>query len=69
MLNEAEGVKASIHAKVEHPLRGIKQLENVKVRVRWLAKNKARLHTGFACQAVDDAQALDKDSGMNVTSE
>jgi IS5 family transposase len=49
LLNQAEQVKASIGAKVEHPFRVIKrQFGHVKVRYRGLAKNTAQLHTLFA---------------------
>ena len=42
-------IKARIRAKVEHPLRVIKQqFEHVKVRYRGLAKNTAQLRTLFA---------------------
>jgi IS5 family transposase len=47
--NAAEGVKAEIKAKVEHPFRVIKcQVGFTKVRYRGLAKNTARLQTLFA---------------------
>ena len=49
-LNEqAEQLKASVRAKVEHPFRVIKrQFGHVKVRYRGLAKNTAQLITLFA---------------------
>jgi IS5 family transposase len=49
-LNEqAEQLKASVRAKVEHPFRVIKrQFGYVKVRYRGLAKNTAQLITLFA---------------------
>jgi IS5 family transposase len=47
--DEAEKIKASIRAKVEHPFRVIKrQFGHVKVRYRGLAKNTAQLKTLFA---------------------
>lgn len=49
MLNEAERLKASIRAKVEHPFRVVKrQFGHVKVRYRGLKKNTAQLVTLFA---------------------
>ena len=46
---QAEQLKASVRAKVEHPFRVIKrQLDYVKVRYRGLAKNTAQLITLFA---------------------
>nr|WP_290903023.1 transposase [Aquabacterium sp.] len=49
MTDQVEGIKASIHAKVEHPFRVIKrQFGHVKVRYRGLAKNTAQLQTLFA---------------------
>ena len=49
LIDELERLKASIRAKVEHPLRVIKrQFGHVKVRYRGLAKNTAQLHTLFA---------------------
>ena len=48
-LNEAERLKASIRAKVEHPFRVVKcQFGHVKVRYRGLMKNTAQLITLFA---------------------
>tara|TARA_R110000822_G_scaffold222145_2_gene355626 strand:- start:3310 stop:3576 length:267 start_codon:yes stop_codon:yes gene_type:complete len=42
---QAENIKASIHAKVEHPFRYIKQVFGYsKVRYRGLAKNINRLY-------------------------
>jgi transposase, IS5 family len=49
MLDEAERLKASLRAKVEHPFRVIKrQFGFVKVRYRGLAKNTAQVITLFA---------------------
>lgn len=49
LLDEAERLKASIRAKVEHPFRVIKrQFGHVKVRYRGLKKNTAQLYTLFA---------------------
>jgi IS5 family transposase len=48
-IEEAERLKASVRAKVEHPFRVIKrQFGHVKVRYRGLAKNTAQLKTLFA---------------------
>lgn len=45
LLREAEELKASVRAKVEHPFRYIKQVFGYsKVRYRGLAKNSNRLH-------------------------
>ena len=49
LIDEVERLKASIRAKVEHPLRVVKrQFGFVKVRYRGLAKNTAQLTTLFA---------------------
>ena len=49
LLDQAEKLKVSIHAKVEHPFRVIKcQFGFVKVRYRGLKKNAAQLVTPFA---------------------
>ena len=49
LINQAERLKASIRAKVEHPFRVIKrQFGHVKVRYRGLKKNTAQLSTLFA---------------------
>lgn len=49
LLNQAEKLKASIRAKVEHPFRVVKQqFGYAKVRYRGLAKNTARLTMLFA---------------------
>ena len=49
LLDQAERLKASIRAKVEHPFRVIKrQFGHVKVRYRGLKKNTAQLYTLFA---------------------
>ena len=49
IMDKLEKTKASIRAKVEHPLRVIKrQFGYVKVRYRGLMKNTAQLHTLFA---------------------
>ena len=49
MLDQAEKLKASVRAKVEHPFRVIKrQFGFVKVRYRGLKKNTAQLFTLFA---------------------
>lgn len=49
MLDEAERLKASVRAKVEHPFRVVKrQFGYVKVRYRGLKKNTAQLTTLFA---------------------
>jgi len=46
---QAEQLKASVRAKVEHPFRVIKrQFGHTKVRYRGLAKNTAQLITLFA---------------------
>ena len=49
LLDQAEKLKASVRAKVEHPFRVIKrQFGFVKVRYRGLKKNTAQLFTLFA---------------------
>ena len=49
LLEQAEKLKTSVRAKVEHPFRVIKrQFGHVKVRYRGLAKNTAQLVTLFA---------------------
>ena len=49
LTEQAEKLKASVRAKVEHPFRVIKrQFGHVKVRYRGLAKNTAQLMTLFA---------------------
>jgi IS5 family transposase len=49
LLEQAEKLKASVRAKVEHPFRVIKrQFGHIKVRYRGLAKNTAQLVTLFA---------------------
>lgn len=49
LVEQAEKIKASIRAKVEHPFRVIKrQFGHVKVRYRGLVKNTAQLKTLFA---------------------
>ena len=49
LLDKAEKLKASVRAKVEHPLRVIKcQFGFTKVRYKGLAKNTAQLITLFA---------------------
>jgi IS5 family transposase len=49
LLEQAEKLKASVRAKVEHPFGVIKrQFGHVKVRYRGLAKNTAQLFTLFA---------------------
>jgi IS5 family transposase len=49
LVDQIESLKASILAKVEHPLRVIKrQFAHVKVRYRGLKKNTAQLRTLFA---------------------
>ena len=49
MNEQAEQLKASVRAKVEHPFRVIKrQFGHVKVRYRGLAKNTAQPITLFA---------------------
>ncbi len=49
IVDEIEGLKASIRAKVEHPFRVVKrQFGHVKVRYRGLTKNTAQLVTLFA---------------------
>ena len=49
MLEQAERIKASLRAKVEHPFHVIKNLfRHRKTRYRGLAKNTAQLHTLFA---------------------
>ena len=46
---QIERIKASIRAKVEHPLRVVKrQFGHVKVRYRGLMKSTAQLYTLFA---------------------
>ena len=53
LLEQAEKLKASVRAKVEHPFRVIKrQFGHVKVRYRGLAKNTAQLVTLFALSNV-----------------
>lgn len=49
LTEQVKRIKASIRAKVEHPLRVIKrQFSHVKVCYRGLAKNTAQSHTLFA---------------------
>ena len=49
LIDQIEKIKASVRAKVEHPLRVIKrQFGHVKVRYRGLKKNTAQLVTLFA---------------------
>ena len=49
LLDQAEKLKASVRAKVEHPFRVVKrQFSHTKVRYRGLAKNTAQLVTLFA---------------------
>lgn len=49
LIDQAERIKASIRAKVEHPFRVIKrQFGYTKVRYRGLAKNTAQIVTLFA---------------------
>jgi len=49
LLEQAERIKASIRAKVEHPFHVVKNLfGHRKTRYRGLAKNTAQLHTLFA---------------------
>jgi IS5 family transposase len=49
LLDEAERLKASVRAKVEHPFRVVKrQFGHLKVRYRGLKKNTAQLMTLFA---------------------
>jgi IS5 family transposase len=49
LVDQAEKLKASIRAKVEHPFRVIKrQFGFVKVRYRGLKKNTAQIVTRFA---------------------
>ena len=49
LIDQAEKLKASVTAKVEHPFRVIKrQFEFVKARYRGLKKNTAQLFTLFA---------------------
>jgi IS5 family transposase len=49
LIDQAEKLKASVRAKVEHPFRVIKrQFGFVKVRYRGLKKNTAQLFTLFA---------------------
>jgi len=49
LTDQIEKLRASVRAKVEHPIRVIKrQFGFVKVRYRGLAKNTAQLHTLFA---------------------
>ena len=49
LVDQIERIKASVRAKVEHPLRVIKlQFGHVKVRYRGLRKNTAQLLTLFA---------------------
>jgi transposase, IS5 family len=49
LLDQIEGLKASVRAKVEHPFRVVKrQFGHVKVRYRGLKKNTAQLVTLFA---------------------
>ena len=49
LTEQAEKLKASVRAKVEHPFRVIKrQFGHIKVRYRGLRKNTAQLITLFA---------------------
>ena len=49
LIEQAEKLKASVRAKVEHPFRVVKrQFGYVKTRYRGLAKNTAQLVTLFA---------------------
>ena len=49
LLDQAEKLKASVRAKVEHPFRVVKrQFGFVKVRYRGLKKNTAQIITLFA---------------------
>ena len=49
LIDQAEKLKASVRAKVEHPFRVLKrQFGFVKVRYRGLKKNTAQLFTLFA---------------------
>lgn len=49
LIDQAEKLKASVRAKVEHPFRVIKrQFGFVKVRYRGLKRNTAQLYTLFA---------------------
>lgn len=49
LVDQIEKLKASVHAKVEHPFRVIKrQFSHVKVRYPGLKKNTAQLVTLFA---------------------
>jgi IS5 family transposase len=49
LLDQAEQLKASVRAKVEHPFRVLKcQFGFTKVRYKGLAKNTAQLITLFA---------------------
>ena len=53
LLEKAEQVKASVHAKVEHSFRVIKcQFGHIKVRYKELAKNTAQYVTLFALNKV-----------------
>ena len=53
LMEQAEELKASVRAKVEHPFRVIKrQFGHCKVRYRGLAKNTAQLMTLFALSNV-----------------
>ena len=48
LLEQAEQLKASVRAKVEHPFHVVKNLfRHKKVRYKGLAKNKAQLFTLF----------------------
>jgi len=56
---QAEQLKASVRAKVEHPFRVIKrQFGYVKVRYRGLAKNTAQLITLFALSNIWMARSM-----------
>jgi IS5 family transposase len=55
---QAEQLKASVRAKVEHPFRVIqRQFGYVKVRYRGLAKNTAQLITLFALSNIQMARS------------
>ena len=68
LLDQAEKLKASVRAKVEHLFRVIKrQFGFVKVRYRGLKKNTAQLFALFCTvQSVDGAQQIDGSRCMSA---
>ncbi len=68
LVDQAEKLKASIRAKVEHPFRVIKrQFGFVKVRYRGLKKNTAQTrYVVCTVQSMDGAQQTDGSTGMSA---